>query len=334
MILVQTSSRLHFGLLGLEDATPWPNREGQAALPGRAFGGVGLMVQDPGIRLRVAPAPSWTATGSLAEPALAFAHRYAAAVRAQHGDFPLPCQHLAIEDAAPEHAGLGTGTQLGLATARALSLAWGLAETVPALARRVGRGQRSALGVHGFERGGFLVEAGKRRPDDLSPLVANVAFPDDWRVVLLLLAQAAGLHGEREKAAFHELAQRARNRGQTEALCRVVLLGLLPALVERDLAAFGECLYDFNARSGELFAAVQGGVYATPAVAEMVAYVRALGVRGVGQSSWGPTVFAVVENEERAADLARRVRERFDLDAVQTMVTRACNRGAVADGIT
>jgi beta-ribofuranosylaminobenzene 5'-phosphate synthase len=327
-IAVHTSSRLHFGLLGLEDATPWRNREEQPTLPGRAFGGVGLMVEDPGIRLRVSPAPSWTAVGPLAERALAFAHRYAAAVRVQHADLPLPCQRLAIECAAPEHAGLGTGTQLGLTTARALSLAWGLDETVPVLARRVGRGQRSAIGVHGFERGGLLVESGKRRPDDLSPLVAHVAFPEDWRVLLILPSQSPGLHGPRENEAFNDLARHALNHRQTESLCRLVLQGLLPALVERDLEAFGECLYDFNARSGELFAAVQGGVYATPAVAEMVAYLRALGIRGVGQSSWGPTVFAVVESEERAADLALRLRERFGLNPTETVVTRACNQGA------
>jgi beta-ribofuranosylaminobenzene 5'-phosphate synthase len=336
MIAVRTPSRLHFGLLGLDHAAAWSTLGAgeaetfhQREVPGRAFGGVGLMVQDPGIQLRVSPAPTWGGTGPLSERALAFAHRYAAAVRQRHGDFPCPCQHIEIDNAAPEHAGLGTGTQLGLALARALSLAWGLNERVATLARRVGRGLRSAVGVHGFERGGLLVEAGKRASDDLSPLVAHTAFPEDWRVLLILHAPSPGLHGPREQEAFTHLAHHTTDRKQTEALCRLVLLGLLPALLERDLDAFGEALHDFNARSGELFAAVQGGVYATPAVAETVAFVRTLGIRGVGQSSWGPTVFAVVENEERATDLSRRVRQRFGLSVPETVITQASNHGAV-----
>ena len=83
-------------------------------------------------------------------------------------------------------------------------------------------------------------------------------------------------------------------------LCRLVLLGMLPALAEHDLEAFGEALYDFNCRAGEPFAPVQGGVYAGPRIAEVVAFVRQQGVRGVGQSSWGPTVFAVTEDEAGA----------------------------------
>jgi beta-RFAP synthase len=197
------------------------------------------------------------------------------------------------------------------------------------LARHVGRGLRSALGVHGFERGGFLVEGGKRSADELSPLVAHAAFPEDWRAVLVLPPRGVGLHGPGERAAFDRLAQLPPPRRQTEALCRLVLLGLLPALAERDLTAFGEALYEFNARSGELFAPVQGGLYATPLVAETVAFVRGLGVRGVGQSSWGPAVFAVVEDESRAPDVAHRVRGRFGAGGTEAFVTRACNRGAI-----
>jgi predicted sugar kinase len=87
---------------------------------------------------------------------------------------------------------------------------------------------------------------------------------------------------------------------------------MLPALAEADLEAFGESLYDFNARAGEAFAGVQGGVYSGPRVAECVAFLRGEGVRGVGQSSWGPTVYAVVGDADRAADLLARLSRRFN----------------------
>jgi predicted sugar kinase len=106
---------------------------------------------------------------------------------------------------------------------------------------------------------------------------------------------------------------------------------MLPALSESDCRAFGEALYDFNRRVGELFAPVQGGPYAHPLLAELVAYVRSQGVPGVGQSSWGPTTFAIVP-EDRANELAKSVRERFHLSDGEVIVTSACNTGAVVLG--
>src|SRR5205085_5154101 len=129
-------------------------------------------------------------------------------------------------------------------------------------------------------------------------LVAHAAFPENWRVLLILPEGGVGTHGPREREAFATLAAGAQSEAQTDALCRLVLLGMLPALAERNLAAFGEALYDFNRRVGELFRPWQGDVYAHPRTAELVRVLRSeRGVRGVGQSSWGPTVFAVTTAE-------------------------------------
>jgi len=324
---IRTSSRLHFGLLSLEaEGATWPDRQGAFALPARRFGGVGLMVDRPGVVVCATPAPAWSAEGPLAERALRFAERFTAELRLPVGAEVVP-QHLTVEESAPEHVGLGTGTQLGLAVGQALASAWGLKLDAAELAKRVGRGARSALGVYGFERGGFLVDAGKGPGDGLAPLVARLAFPDSWRVVLALPPAGPGLHGKDERHAFAQLAGRSAP-GHTEALCRLVLLGLLPALVEADLDAFGEALTDFNARVGEAFAPAQGGTYAGPRVTALVEHLRHQGARGVGQSSWGPTVFAVVGDEDRAAYLGEQLRERFGLAAGDVQVTRAANRGA------
>ncbi len=51
-IRIRTPSRLHFGLLG------WGPQAG------RQFGGVGLMIDSPGIDLLVEPASSWLIEGS------------------------------------------------------------------------------------------------------------------------------------------------------------------------------------------------------------------------------------------------------------------------------
>ncbi|MGE3805618.1 MAG: beta-ribofuranosylaminobenzene 5'-phosphate synthase family protein [Gemmataceae bacterium] len=305
MIRIEAKSRLHFGFLNA------------AAPPGqRRFGGVGLMVNDPALSLVVEPAKDWSAAGPLAERAVEFARQFAASVPA---DLVKP-QRIVIEKAPPVHAGLGSGTQLALAVARALNRAWEL-PALPAveLARRVGRGRRSALGIHGFEQGGFLVEAGKLEPAEISPLVARLPFPEDWRVLVVIPANPDAMHGHREADALARLPHDDRT---TERLCRLVLVGMLPALAARDLAAFSEALFDFNRLVGEQFSPVQGGPFA-PSSAPIVRCLRSAGIRGVAQSSWGPTVAAVGE-QERLDALLPRLRE--ELELVDTpIITTASN---------
>ena len=326
MIRVRAASRLHFGLLSLFATERWPNRLGEQAVPVRRFGGAGLMVLEPGIELTVRPAAEWSARGALAERALRYARRFAQALAP---DSVRP-QHLEICRAGPEHAGLGVGTQLGLAVARALAVSFGLADLdTSKLARHVGRGERSGLGIHGFAHGGFLVEAGHRSENTIAPLVARADFPSSWRVVLALPPWGAGLHDRQEEEAFANLRHGQMELEMTDSLCRLVLLGMLPALRECDLDAFGEALYDFNLRVGQIFAAVQGGPYANCQVNELVAFVRRQGIRGVGQSSWGPAVFAITEDPLQAANLASQIREHFHLETADVLVTPGCNHGAV-----
>jgi beta-ribofuranosylaminobenzene 5'-phosphate synthase len=329
MIRVRAPSRLHFGLLSFSAAERWPNTLGQEVVAARQFGGVGLMIDTPGLRLTARPAADWSAEGLLAERALAYARRFVQTLPAR----AVPPQHLIIEQSAPEHMGLGAGTQLGLAVARALAEVAGAPLDEVELARRVGRGARSAVGIHGFARGGFLVEGGKHTAEAVAPLLMHLAFPESWRLVLVLPPWGRGRHGAEESEAFQSLASRRTVLSQTDALCRLVLLGLVPALLEQDLEAFGEALYDFNVRVGELFAPVQGGTYAHARVADLVEFVRRQGVRGVGQSSWGPAVFVVVEDEERAADLAWRAREAFALRGPEVFAARGCSRGATLETV-
>lgn len=302
---VHTGSRLHFGLLNLGEGP-------------RRFGGVGLMIAEPAVRVRADLAEHWSAEGPCAERALDFGRKWC---RTAGRDEQF---HIVVEACPPEHVGLGTGTQLGLATARALADACGQATLSAAeLARQVGRGARSALGIHGFAQGGFLVDGGKGATTEIAPLLARVDFPDDWRVLLVIPRGVRGTHGVAEVEAFARLA----GANQSDALCRLVLLGMLPALHEHDLATFGEALHEFNHRVGEIFAPLQGGVYANPRSAEIIHWLRGQGVRGVGQSSWGPAVFAIVESEQ-ARELLAPQKRGLDIATSVVILTRAMNRGA------
>jgi beta-ribofuranosylaminobenzene 5'-phosphate synthase len=325
MIRIRTPSRLHFGLLSIPcaDAPAWSNQEGEGTLPRRHFGGVGLMIDRPGIELTLEPAATWSADGPLAERALGFAKQYSASVGID-ASF-----HLRIAEAAPEHAGLGTGTQLGLAVASALAeITQQKDRDAGTLARHVGRGKRSALGVHGFAFGGFLVEAGKRDERTIAPLLGRWEFPSEWGVLLIVPRGLQGRHGTRERDAFANLAQRNCDDRTTEILSRIALLGLIPALLERDLTAFGESLYDFNRRVGAMFQPAQGDIYAEPRCAEIVRAVRAFGIPAVGQSSWGPTIFAVVR-QDQASSFCDWLVQKERLTREEIILTRASNCGAI-----
>src|SRR6201999_4402051 len=90
-----------------------------------------------------------------------------------------------VHRALPAHSGLGSGTQLALAIARAIAEIYEIDADPPALARAVGRAQRSAIGTWTFAGGGLVVEGGRRRDrDESGPLIARLAFPESWRCVV------------------------------------------------------------------------------------------------------------------------------------------------------
>ncbi|MDY3561793.1 hypothetical protein R5W23_003221 [Gemmata sp. JC673] len=295
MIRVVAPSRLHAGLFRV----PGP----VAPVAGeRAFGGAGLMVELPGVVVTARPAAGWQFEGPLASRAQVFAMRFLMSVPE---DRRRP-QQVLVERAPAEHTGLGTGTQLGLAVAKVLAVAHGEGGLPsPDLAARVGRGERSAIGVHGFDHGGLLVDAGKLPGEPVSPLLARVDLPDEWRVVVFTPPVAGGWHGARERHAFSVAAG-----GAPDALRRLVDEALLPAARAGDSDTFGDALYEFNRRAGEPFAEAQGGVYASPEVETLIADLRSRGVRGVSQSSWGPTVFALAPDADTALSLVLRFRGR------------------------
>ncbi|MBA4191213.1 MAG: beta-RFAP synthase [Planctomycetaceae bacterium] len=295
MTRVIAPSRLHFGLFHVP--TDGEHRAGV-----RAFGGVGLMIDTPGVVVTAEPAESWRFEGMLASRAQQFAMRFMQSIPEQNRR---PFQVL-VERCPTEHTGLGVGTQLGLAVGKVLAAALGEPDLESrTLANRVGRGERSAIGVHGFDRGGLIVDAGKLPGEEVSPLLAHVRLPNEWRVVLFVPPAPATWHGHLERAAFA-----AASSGDPNALRQLAETAIIPAIRAGDMHAFGDAIHEFNRRAGEPFAAAQGGPYASAAIAELIAELRHSGIRAVGQSSWGPTVFAVVPDSDTALSLVLRFGQR------------------------
>ncbi len=210
-VVVEAPARLHFGVLDLRGDL------------GRRFGGIGAAVPVPSLLLEARRAPALTAEGPDADRALAFARRFAAYHRLDaRVRF---CLHRTI----PAHAGLGSGTQLALAVARATAELYGLPTAPAALARAVDRGRRSAVGTWTFAAGGFVLEGGHRSGDDgIAPLVVRLPIPASWRCVVAVPLGKPGLAGDEEAAAFARLPPAPAR--EVERVAHLVLLQLLPAL--------------------------------------------------------------------------------------------------------
>jgi beta-RFAP synthase len=310
VVTVTAPSRLHFGMFSFND----PAR--------RQFGGVGVMIEQPGLELRITPSSRLETSGPLATRAELFARRWA-----EFHKIEAPPRGIEILAAPPQHVGLGAGTQLALSLGAGLNASFGLATMSPVeLSSCVGRGQRSAVGTYGFTLGGLIIEAGKLPGETLAPLVERIEIPPEWRFVLLRPRHHEGLSGEAERRAFRDLP--AVPEHVTDRLWSIVENQMVPSARRGDIAEFGESIYQFGFEAGMCFAPRQGGPFASPRLAEWVATIRSMGVAGVGQSSWGPTIFALLPDHAAAEMFVEDFCSRNAQDSIEPLITPPNNTGA------
>lgn len=322
---VRAPSRLHLGMLSF-------------GVPGtRWFGGVGMMIDRPATQVRLRRADRLEARGLHAERALVYARRCVEAWNLRQ----VGCA-IEVVAAPAAHVGLGSGTQLGLAVAAGMRHLFRLSpEPASAaaphplqedleitehdwlfdvrdaleLARVVGRGRRSCVGVYGFSRGGLIVEAGRMVRDpaatdddttrDFSPMVARARLPSAWRCVLLTGREATGLSGDAERAAFARLP--AVPGDVTAELSRIALVELLPAAIEGKFIEFSLAVRRYGTLAGVPFEAESQKLPYAEATAGLVELLAELGAPGATQSSWGPAVMACCESLEKAGELVDRL---------------------------
>lgn len=307
-VCVETPARLHFGMLDLRGEV------------GRRFGGIGAAIREPSLLLEVSAASKIEAEGPGADRIPEIARRVLTHYELSGG------ARFLVHRSLPAHAGLGSGTQLSLAVARALTTLHRRPEDAGSLALATDRARRSAVGTWTFAHGGFVLEGGRAEGEEApAPLLARLPMPRAWRCVLVVPPGRSAMTGDAEVRAFASLPRPPRE--EVEHVAHLVLMAILPALAKHDLAAFGAALTEVQHLNGGWFARAQGGVFAT---AETAALVRALdewGAAGVGQSSWGPTVYAIVHSEAEGEMLVRRVRARLGPDSM-ALVTPFDDEGA------
>ncbi len=290
MATVRTAARLHFGFGNLSLAHA------------RLYGGVGVTLDTPQLIVEAHPASSVIVADESGE-AEAIRNTVASYAERVTELLELDGVSLTVHERLPRHVGLGSGTQLALAvyaaTAAAHDRPVDVRETAPAL----GRGGRSGIGVAGFESGGFLLDGGHPtsqfttdRPADgewtVPPVIARHELPDDWQFVLVLPDAEPGRNGDDEDASMRSVVESA-DPALADEISAVLTRRVLPAAALGRRQEFGAAIGEIGRLNGAWYTDAQGGVFRPPVGRIVDELGTHPAIDGVGQSSWGPTVYGL-----------------------------------------
>lgn len=307
-ISVIAPARLHMGFIDLSGSL------------GRHFGSIGVALNEISTRLTISAANQLTINGPSSARAIKCAQFLCEELKVS--------DHIQIEinSAIPEHVGLGSGTQMALAIGSALNAYYDLQLNTREIAQLTERGMRSGIGIGVFEQGGLVVDGGRGEKTITPPVISHMDIPEDWRFILVFDQRGQGLHGEQEIKAFKELPPFPYQ--EAARLCYLLLMQGLPAVAEQNIILFGDVISQLQKSVGQHFASVQGGIFASLEVAEVMHWLETQGAVAIGQTSWGPTGFCAVDNSVKADSLILQMQQNFaDFSNLSFVVASARNSG-------
>ncbi len=320
-VLVKAPARIHLGLIDLHGGL------------GRVDGGMGIALAHPSTIVEARFAPRVTIQGGDPE----MNHRALESVKAilKYGGISSGAL-VTIHQSLPLHSGLGAGTSLALAAARAVTGLYQVDMSPAEIAKVTGRGGTSGIGTGAFEYGGFLVDGGhyfgeSREKKEFSPssasrgvppppVTARHPFPEEWQILLVIPEIVSKVQGHQEKDIFSRYCPVPED--EVGSLCREVLMRILPGIAHHDLDLFSRGInktQDLGFKKVEI--SLQDRV-----IPELIRSLRAAGAPCAGMSSFGPAVFAVTDSSP--SELERVARDTLGDLAGSVFFTTADNQGA------
>lgn len=291
-VIVTTTARLHMGFIDLNGSK------------GRLFGSLGVALNSPTTQIEISKSKKTVIEAKNQLNVVKIVEKFAKTLNLE-SDFSVK-----IHQNIPTHAGLGSGTQMALAIGAGLNVLFDLNLSATELATITNRGARSGVGIGTFEQGGLVVDGGRNlNSNQLPPIIARHTFPEDWPILLILDDADQGVFGDEELQAFETLPKAGLINAQQ--LSHAVLMQALPAIVERDYAQFCQAIHTLQLATGQYFSAAQGGHYKSATVASVLNYLDNEGVMGKGQSSWGPTGFAIFDSVASADNMLVQLKQQF-----------------------
>jgi beta-ribofuranosylaminobenzene 5'-phosphate synthase len=304
-VRISTPSRLHFGLIDFNGNL------------GRIDGGSGVAISSPRNVLSIKNANKFRVNG----PDPANIERIARGICDRLGK-PLPDMEVTVEEEIPSHAGFGSKTQMSLALAYLICREYDLPYNgVEGLARLVGRGGTSGIGVRAFDKGGFILDCGhsfgegkekssclpssasKAKP---APQVLRCEIPEDWRFILVMPLNDEGSHGQSEVDIFQ--SSFPMDEAEIGRVSRIVLMQMVPGILEKDIEVFGSAINKLQVIG---FKSIEVKLK-SPLVPGMLGAMNQAGSYGSGMSSFGPTVYGLTNNNKKAHEIRKAVSDYLD----------------------
>ena len=303
VVRVLAPARVHFGVL---------NPFGSA--PGRKFVCLGLAVREP----RTVVEAEYPGRGEVV-PDIPEVRDVLARLWSVY-EVDVDRVNVRVISHAPRHAGLGSTTQLKLSVGLCVLSLFGKSVDVVELAKVLGRGEVSGVGTYVFKHGGLVLDSGKLS-DEFPMLTLRLEFPEEWTIIIGVPRRARGPDEVRE----HELFASTCEPELVYYAHFIVLNKLLPAVIGKNFTEFVSALEELQITVGKMFSKVQGGVFRkeTETVLEIF---RSFGLRGIGQSSWGPAAYGFLEHYDE--DLVSRLCRELEKADAECIVTRSDNVGA------
>ena len=217
----------------------------------------------------------------------------------------------------PPHAGFGSGTRHSICVALAIAKMVGARFPIKRLAQALGRGSRSMVGVELVARGGCAVDTGDG--------IARISVPSAWRVLLITPGRPPSTrhYGQAEDsmmASIPPCSRWVKNRLYGHAL------EMARGVRENDFSLFEKSVEYFQRHAGRQFEELQGGGASTPEGRDILAILAGYGVRAMGQTSWGATLFAISPTRGAAKVLMKKL-ERETNHAVRMEIVKIPNIG-------
>ncbi len=307
-VTITAPARLHLGFVGLDGSSA------------SKFGALGVAIEHPAVTVKAEKSSRWQVSGPMQDKV----RRYIDKLVAEF-EFEQPL-HIDIVHTIPSHVGLGSGTQLALAVGTACIRLNDISISIARLSHLLRRGGRSGIGTAAFTHGGFLVDREASTKGEVRAIARRLEFPESWCILLVFDAGYQGAHGDFESEAFRKLG--GFSDSLTEKLQRTLLDQVQPALERGNLAEFGKGITTIQRNVGDFFSPFQGGRFLSPEVAEVLVEAENFGATGIGQSSWGPTGFVILENEKSAVGLRSQLLESRPDRKIRLGICKARNEGA------
>jgi len=246
--------------------------------------------------------------------------------------------HFNLKRYYPSHVGLGSKTQLSLAIAIAITKLKNKSVSIQELTKLVQRGGTSGIGWRGFEKGGFIIDAGHnfgkgKEKESFLPSSASInadpaltimryPIPEHWRFVLVIPNVKKGAYGDEEISIFQSHAPIPK--GEVNEVSHQILMKVIPGIINEDLECFGEGLKRIqNIGFKKIEISLQHDI-----VKNVLSLFEESGVKAFGMSSFGPSIVGVVESDEDANKLLKTIQVRLKNIIGHIYICKPNNYGA------